>query len=93
MLVSLVVWFGLRGTLAMLMAGRNHPEVREKIKRVITQGHIDPEDFKGVSTPVLAYTHRDALLMFDGTGPCVEQARTEGHSSAEEEGCRAGAGG
>ena len=24
--------------------------MQEKIKRVITQGHIDPEDFKGVST-------------------------------------------
>ena len=52
MLVSLVVWFGLRGTLAILTAGRNRPDVREKIKRVITQGHIDPEDFKGVSTPL-----------------------------------------
>ncbi|KAL1871979.1 hypothetical protein VTK73DRAFT_1809 [Phialemonium thermophilum] len=24
-----------------------HPDVQEKIRRVVTQGHIDPEDFKG----------------------------------------------
>lgn len=28
---------------------RNVPEVREKVQRVIKQGHIDPEDFNGVS--------------------------------------------
>jgi hypothetical protein len=26
-----------------------HPDVQEKIKHVIKQGHIDPEDFNGVS--------------------------------------------
>ncbi|OTB17037.1 hypothetical protein K445DRAFT_287395 [Daldinia sp. EC12] len=25
----------------------DHPEIQEKIRRVVTQGHIDPEDFKG----------------------------------------------
>lgn len=25
----------------------NSPEVQEKIRRVVKQGHIDPEDFKG----------------------------------------------
>lgn len=33
----------------MLMMQRDHPEAREKVQRVITQGHIDPEDFNGVS--------------------------------------------
>jgi hypothetical protein len=33
-----------------------HPEVQAKIRRVIEQGHIDPEDFNGVSeTPSLQY--------------------------------------
>jgi hypothetical protein len=27
-----------------------HPEVQEKVRRVITQGFIDPEDFRGVSS-------------------------------------------
>jgi hypothetical protein len=27
----------------------NHPDLQEKVKRVITQGFIDPEDFNGVS--------------------------------------------
>ncbi|KAK1768890.1 zf-PARP-domain-containing protein [Phialemonium atrogriseum] len=25
------------------------PEIQEKVRRVVTQGHIDPEDFNGVS--------------------------------------------
>lgn len=29
-----------------------NPEVQEKIRRVIEQGHIDPVDFNGVSEPV-----------------------------------------
>jgi len=28
---------------------RDHPEVQDKIRRVVEQGFIDPEDFKGVS--------------------------------------------
>ncbi|KAK0729998.1 poly polymerase and DNA-ligase Zn-finger region-domain-containing protein, partial [Lasiosphaeris hirsuta] len=28
------------------------PELQEKIKRVVEQGHIDDEDFKGVSIPL-----------------------------------------
>jgi hypothetical protein len=48
--------WGGRG-MAMLTRRSNHPDVREKIQRVITQGHIDPEDFNGVSnSPVLLYT-------------------------------------
>jgi hypothetical protein len=27
----------------------NHPKLQEKVRRVITQGFIDPEDFNGVS--------------------------------------------
>jgi hypothetical protein len=27
-----------------------HPELQEKVRRVITQGFIDPEDFNGVSS-------------------------------------------
>lgn len=30
-------------------AFREFPVLREKVQRVITQGYIDPEDFKGVS--------------------------------------------
>lgn len=33
----------------VLNSGSDHPEVQEKIRRVIKQGHIDPEDFNGVS--------------------------------------------
>jgi hypothetical protein len=41
----------------MLTRRSNHPDVREKIQRVITQGHIDPEDFNGVSnSPTSLYT-------------------------------------
>jgi serine/threonine-protein kinase ATR len=40
---------GLLGSCVVLTMRRNHPDVQEKIKRVIKQGHIDPEDFKGVS--------------------------------------------
>jgi hypothetical protein len=28
-----------------------HPDLQAKVRRVIEQGHIDPEDFNGVSTP------------------------------------------
>lgn len=35
--------------MTILTTRRDHPDVREKIQRVITQGHIDPEDFNGVS--------------------------------------------
>lgn len=35
----------------VLTAGRDRPDIREKIKRVIRQGHIDPEDFNGVGAP------------------------------------------
>jgi len=27
----------------------DHPDIQEKIRRVIEQGHIDEEDFNGVS--------------------------------------------
>lgn len=27
----------------------DHPEIQEKIRRVVEQGHIDDEDFNGVS--------------------------------------------
>lgn len=26
----------------------DHPEIQEKVRRVVTQGFIDPEDWKGV---------------------------------------------
>jgi hypothetical protein len=29
---------------------RNHPDMQEKVRRVITQGFIDPEDFNGVNS-------------------------------------------
>lgn len=59
-LASSVVWFCSMP--AMLTARRDHPEVQEKIKRVITQGHIDPEDFKGVSTLLPPLAHWEAWL-------------------------------
>ncbi len=31
-----------------LTVARGNDELREKVQRVIKQGHIDPEDFKGV---------------------------------------------
>jgi hypothetical protein len=33
----------------LLTFGSGHPEVQEKIRRVIKQGHIDADDFNGVS--------------------------------------------
>lgn len=40
---------------------RDNPDVQEKIKRVVEQGHIDPEDFNGVRgssvTPAATLTH------------------------------------
>ena len=33
----------------------DHPDVQEKIRRVITQGHIDPDDFNGVSWRATQY--------------------------------------
>lgn len=30
---------------------RDHPEIQEKVRRVVMQGHIDPEDFNGVGLP------------------------------------------
>ncbi len=38
----------------------DHPEIQEKIRRCVKQGHIDPEDFKGVWTP--AQYHRVLIL-------------------------------
>jgi hypothetical protein len=35
--------------MVMLTKSSDHLDVQEKVKRVVTQGHIDPEDFKGVS--------------------------------------------
>lgn len=32
-----------------------HPEEQAKVRRVVTQGFIDPEDFKGVSVPPLYF--------------------------------------
>jgi len=29
---------------------KSHPDLQEKVRRVITQGFIDPEDWNGVST-------------------------------------------
>jgi len=29
----------------------DHPDVQEKVRRAVTQGHLDPEDFKGVRLP------------------------------------------
>lgn len=51
---SLALWEG--GGITILTTRSNHPDVREKIQRVVTQGHIDPEDFNGVSnSPFLVY--------------------------------------
>jgi hypothetical protein len=33
----------------LLTSDRAHPDIQEKIRRVIKQGHIDPKDFNGVS--------------------------------------------
>jgi hypothetical protein len=30
-----------------------HPDLQEKVRRVITQGFIDPEDFNGVSNNII----------------------------------------
>lgn len=27
---------------------RDHPDIQEKVRRCVSQAHIDPEDFKGV---------------------------------------------
>lgn len=32
----------------------NHPDLQEKVRRVVTQGFIDPEDFNGVSETLIA---------------------------------------
>jgi hypothetical protein len=32
----------------------SHPDLQEKVRRVITQGFIDPEDWNGVSFPPLS---------------------------------------
>lgn len=29
----------------------DHPDMQEKVRRVVTQGFIDPEDWKGVCIP------------------------------------------
>lgn len=42
---------------------RDFPVLREKVQRVITQGHIDPEDFKGVSYTL--YTGLDPAFLTD----------------------------
>jgi hypothetical protein len=36
-----------------------HPDLQEKVRRVITQGYIDPEDFNGVSS-----TRDDSTFFF-----------------------------
>ncbi|EGZ76639.1 zf-PARP-domain-containing protein, partial [Neurospora tetrasperma FGSC 2509] len=68
------------------------PVLREKVQRVITQGHIDPEDFKGVSI----FSHRSlvpaevecpfANITFAHQGPRNEHTRSERHPLQKEEG-------
>lgn len=42
---------------------RDHPDVQEKVKQAIKQGHIAPEDFKGVSNAhKMQYYHPDANI-------------------------------
>ena len=38
----------------------DRPDLQEKVRRVITQGHIDPEDWRGVS---LTWVTSSLLLM------------------------------
>jgi hypothetical protein len=38
--------------MVMLTKNSGHPDVQEKDKRVVTQGHLDAEDFKGVSDTI-----------------------------------------
>ena len=47
-LVSTHIYHNVHNDWADSLATSDHPDVQEKIKRVIEQGHIDLEDFKGV---------------------------------------------
>ena len=40
----------------------HHPDLQEKVKRVITQGFIDPEDFNGVS--IYHYATKFSLRLY-----------------------------
>lgn len=62
---------------------REHPEVREKIKRVLQQGHIDPEDFKGVCSATAAFLSVRPNL---DIGSRDESSRPKGHSWPSQEG-------
>ena len=33
----------------------DHPDVQERVKQAIKQGHIAPEDFNGVSTAAISF--------------------------------------
>jgi hypothetical protein len=38
---------------SLTVSREHHPELVEKVQRVVRQGHIDPEDFNGVRIPWL----------------------------------------
>lgn len=45
---------------------RDHPDVQEKVKQAIKQGHIAPEEFKGVSNAhKMQYYRADANVRQD----------------------------
>ena len=53
-LMALMNWSELPSThtwqrFLLLTHASRDPEIQEKVRRVVTQGHIDPEDFNGVS--------------------------------------------
>ena len=37
------------------------PDLQEKVRRVVTQGHIDPEDWNGVSSSAVTFKYRAKL--------------------------------
>lgn len=40
----------------------DHPELQAKIRRCVEQGHIDPEDFRGVSLKSRRYLDKFSRL-------------------------------
>jgi len=59
------------------------PELQEKIRRVVEQGHIDAEDFNGVSALVSCPGRQWVRSVANRVqGPGDERAWSEGHSSS-----------
>ncbi len=56
----------------------HYPDLQKKVRRVIMQGYIDPEDFNGVCTTRFAACAYTNLLL---SGPGDEPTWEEGPSS------------